>query len=364
MANDQPDAGAAQTQAESAAQQTTAALTAIYEGLIPDLTKVQAGSLTAGTTAPLFADATAYAALDAVSRSIVAEVIATLKGEDSVRLLVTGDIQLANSESVARQVRTQLDALETSVDALVAKLDEAHPAAPAQPAGESVRALLPLAAVPLATAIATAVPSILSLFTAQRTVSSAIVAPDDVAVAASLVGQFMLSPDAKEWTLVYDAIRLLLTSTPLQTAIADLGMQRANLVAHSQMSGLDKATAAAITAAITGIDAFQTAVSAIPSGATSSLLMTAYLREQLDSSAPDAFTHVLVASSRSGAADGSTDHHLLGRDHFSTVGSMTVSYFLLEVTHRNLLKADTVTRTMSGSGKVGRHLTFQLADQA
>jgi hypothetical protein len=362
----QADASAAQT-AASAAQQTAATLTTMYEGLIPDLTKVQAGSLTAGTTAPLFADATAYAALHAVTSTIVTEVMAELKGTDPVRLLITGDLQLATSESLARQVRFQLDQVMDSVNALVAKLDEANPAppAPAPDAEESVRRARMLAAVPVATAIATAIPGILSLFTAQRTVSSAAVTTDDVAVAASLVERFTLDRDADTWTLAYDSVRLLplAPKSPLQNTIEQLGAQRAKLVVHSQTPNLDKATADAISVAITGIDAFQTAVSTIPSGVTSSALMTAYLREQLDPKTPEAFTHVLVASTRSGAANGSMDHHLLGTDRFSTVGSMTVSYFLLEVEGRNLLKADTVTRTMSGSGKIGEHLTFRLADQ-
>lgn len=84
-----------------------------WASVVPDLTTVPVGGLTASPTAPLFADVVDYQALHHVAQRLADEVIQQLQGSEALHMLVTGDTTLAISESLSQGVGEQLRELLT-----------------------------------------------------------------------------------------------------------------------------------------------------------------------------------------------------------------------------------------------------------
>jgi hypothetical protein len=351
--------GYIETQTAQLKQQVAQATYSQYTALIPDLTKVSAGSLSASSGSPLFADVFGYEAVehaaDEVVKGIIPLVDKSSTGDPAVRMLVTNDLSLAVSESSYRELRDQLKTLnDEATDVLSSD--------PSATAHKAARHEL-LAAGVIGAGLA-AIPGVLSLFSAQRTIATSDVAPDDVGLAASLIRRLQQTSETKSWKVFHDTVRLLPETSTVGEALQTLAHTRDLLVEASLAENAAADRKSAIATVLGDIGQFTTAINTVPSGASNSPLTNALLREQLDQAHPQAFTHVLVLSARAGSASGSSEHHVLGRDKFTTIGTATVSYFFFELGSRQLLRADTVTRTATGSGTIGNTLTLNLADRS
>jgi hypothetical protein len=343
----------AQTAAE-ADKAAAAAQAGQLTALIPDLTKVDRGELQVTGDQPLFANAIAYAALEDAAAELVRRVAKEMPTDQAkrVRVLLTSDTSLVSSDATYLQLSKGLEDLNEAAASLLAIVD---PAKQDNPPQAQVEAFAPAAA---AAAVASAVPAVLSLFSAHRTVTSAAVDPGSLAACASVAGQLRHAHEA--WGVSYDAIRLLPAEGPLLHGMETLTAHRENLIAVKLGGQADTAHSTQIDAAVAAIDTFVGAATAVPTGSTSSPLMTAMLREQLHGDDTTGFTHVLVATGNAGAAQGVTqDGVLWGKSKFATVSVVSLTYFLLGVTSPDLLAAGTVVGTATGSGSIGGSLTLK-----
>ena len=126
---DTTPAAKAQREAErekGAAQATNDAATAQrteVASLVPDLSKVDRGQLDAGSQ-PLFGATLAQAALKDASRALVRRlsVVITAEQDARVRLLITSDASLVDSDAIYRQVLGGTEWLDATSEALLEAL--------------------------------------------------------------------------------------------------------------------------------------------------------------------------------------------------------------------------------------------------
>lgn len=287
--------------------------------LLPDLSKVDRGSLESSKSSdpPLFGSVLAQRALGVVAKE-VADLAIKAIGNGEMRVLITGDPELALSDALYRDVMT---ALEQLIDAADSALKSTTPTSThARLAFDPEQSLLerdparPLVAGLAGTAVsavAAALPAVLSLFSAHRTISSATQSASDLAGAAAVAGA-LLNAKPADLTVTHDDFRLL-PDGPVYKRLGELSDRRASLAARKlELEDSDpknaKLTTAPIASMISGIDAFIASLTATPKGATRSPLATAALREQLHPQQdtpqgdPKPFTHVLLVKSEGGSA--------------------------------------------------------------
>jgi hypothetical protein len=112
-----------------------------------------------------------------------------------------------------------------------------------------------------------------------------------------------------------------------------------------------------IESLVTAIDAFTTAIRAIPAGATRSALAAAALHEQLREG-EDRFGHVLLIKAEAGQAQQVTENRMLRDDKFSTFVDANLMYMLIETAGSSVVAAGTVSGTATAVGKIGEPPTF------
>jgi hypothetical protein len=376
--------------------------------LIPDFSKVERGSLELKGDQPLFASPLANRALDEGAETLVTEALEVLPQGGKWRVLVTSDAELATSHAAYIDVVTGLDQLFETAEDLIDKISRAD-----------TLEFLPV--VPAIAALAGAVPGLLSLFSAHRTVTTAPVTVGDLAAAAATAGALKRAEPGG--TVVHDDFRVLETSRVHQK-LAALSKKREELVGHrialesektaksteleaahanikeitaqlqaapadaqpalraklketqDEAASLEQAISAAtvklglIESVQSAIDAFVASLTAVPEGGKRSPLAQAAMREHLHDVAdstkptdkdPGAFTHVLLVKGNGGSAVQTVeDRPLWWKDKFAVIATASITYMLLETAGSSILAAGNLGGSATGFGSIGDQFELEV----
>jgi hypothetical protein len=394
LAQREAEARKAAAEAEKA---TTAAQRDQIAALLPDLSKVERGTFEIKGDQPLFGQPLAQRALGAAADTLAQIAADVLPKDGSWRLLITNDTDLVTSHATYLDVVTGLDQLLESIDDLLPKL----------PSG-TTRELAPL--IPVIGAVASALPGLLSLFTTNRTVSTASVTFDDLAAGAAAAGAIAQINNAGP--VVHDDVRLL-SRGRVHQKLQLLMQKRQELVGHKLALTTNKATATTELATakrkveqlaanvveasddtkaahqlglgtaqreadrdehelevatvklgladslLTYTDAFVTSITSVSAGAKRSPLAVAAARERLhDVEAPvnidqPEFTHVLLVRGNGGSAQQTVDDRRWRDDRYAVVATATITYLLLQTSDSAVLAAGNAGGSAAGSGTIG-----------
>jgi hypothetical protein len=328
--------------------------------LIPDFTAIKESTLEVKGDQPLYGIALAQRALASAAAVVAKGVKAKLTGQQEVRLLITADEHLVLSDTAYVDVVTGLDQLAQAAKELLDAL-----------AAEEGEQIAPLAAVGM---IASALPGLVSVFAAKRTLLSKELTLSDLAAAAATVGA-LRSQDGVQ--IVHDDVRLAPLQGKVHTAFATFRDQRDQLTGKKLELKAQKASAPSgtpeeerrlaeletrlglVDAIAQAMDALLASLTSIPHGATRSRLMDAVLREQLHEGATDRFTHILLVKSQGGSLHEAVDNRPLWfDDRFTVMAAVSVIYLLVATADSQALTGGTVAGTATGHGTIGKSLTF------
>jgi len=373
--------------------------------LVPDLTAVEKGETTFTGDRPMFSSVLAHRALT----QAVAVLVEAIPATAGWRILITDDPDLVTSDASYVEVGTGLAQLTAAANALLL------PAA-AAPGGDLADAAAPggdladAAAPAVLSAIAAAVPGVLSLLAARRSIRSAPMTVDTAATTALTAGrlaaksahvtidEFRLVPDGRIVALetelrikrsllvqdrsTRDAERSAVDATrAVAQSRADALTKRIDGAAAGVDTEANEATLARVRQEIaeltrqhrdlaariallddliTAVAGFTTAMHTVPSGANRSPFTIAALREGLRATpANTPFTHVLFVQATTGSVDQLfTDAPLWSKDRFHAIGSVSVAYWLLDPATSEIVTGGVATGTAQLKGKVGDSFTI------
>jgi hypothetical protein len=343
-----------------------------------------------------------FGALDLIAETIKARII---RGLRDARVLVTGNTDLASSDAIYREVESGLDGLTTSARGLLDSLGDAG----------TTRTFLPAGLTTVLGAVAGAVPGVLSLFSAQRTLITGKTTVDDLAAMAAVVSALNNDRNDDELTLVLDDFRLVpdgrilaalkglnaerqrLAEKKVRLGHEHEGAEAALLEARREEERLSSAAESKppevasarqvvkerqqaveaidvrislVDGMLTSIDAFTAAIGKVPEGARRSALATAALHEQLhpaakasDGTQPPGFTHVLLVKTQPGGSQQLNDNKpFFMADRFSTLVDVSVTYVLIKTEGSQVVASGTVTRIARAWGKIGDRPEFDLTE--
>lgn len=357
---------------------TTAATRDQIAALIPDFKDVDRGKLEDKSEKPMFEAALAQRALASAASAIADKARDELKGTGSWRLLITSDTGLAVSDATYHDVVAGLDELTQAAEGALHE-PEAKDQATDHP-GEllGMLAFAP-AAAPVVSAVAAAVPALLGVFSAQRTLRSTDVQKNDLAGAAAVAG--FLTTEGDDGTVVHDDFRLLPTDGVHRKHAALVRLRRRltalklTLEAEKARTSADddKAhTRIAVRLGLTegvssAIDTFNASLVTVPQDATRSPLGVAATREQLHAGGendPDAFTHVLLIKSEGGGVYQTIDDKpFLMDDKVSIIATVSVTWILIGAGTSEVVGAGTVGGTATAHGNIGDRFHVAFDDQ-
>lgn len=372
--------------------------------LIPDLTEVPRGETTVTTEQPLFNAVLAHRALGDAA-GVVKEKVKDLLGTDGI-VLLTSDADLATSDSAHMEVKTGLDQLIAAAD----KLLSVPKAEGIEPVGVEVPGVETAGVEAGVGAIAAAIPSVLSLLSAHRSISTYTASIDDTAALAAVAGtlsdtkvqldDFRLVPHGKTTertrTLQERRSQLLQLKLTLEQTKAENGTRRAaaeerirdlntrldktpkgqsveRIVEGLKDAKKERDTASRtekqaavhvgiVESTLTTIDAFVTRLTTIPSGAKRSPLAAAALREQLHAEKDPKFSQVLLIKAAAGSvAQLLNDRPLWFEDKFSMIGSVSLSYVLIDASTSLVKAAGQASGSASISGSIGKDFSVTSA---
>jgi hypothetical protein len=351
--------------------------------LVPDLGKAQVPALAVSGDQALFGATVTQRALDTAAASLVEDVSAHLPAKGSGRVLLTSDPDLASP-----------DASYVEVDAGLKMLAKAAAEALKPPSAGGIVA----AAV---AAVAAALPGLISFFAPSRSVSSHAVTLDDSSVVAAVAGRLATTHDVhlddfrlvpqdgvvkrdkelmdhrdqlaalknqgdvlkaelqRRGSAAQEKLDALLTAAKeapddpaAKQAVEDAAKERDDLTGQSTNLATETAT---VEDLVTAIDSFRTAIHTVPQGGTRSPLAVAALYEGLHAtvSATDRYAAVLFVKSGGGSVEQLINDRKFMKDRFDVVGSVGVSYWLIDPTDSNVRAAGTATGRARMSGTIG-----------
>lgn len=378
--------------------------------MLPDLSKVDTSALTVAPDGPAIgASALSFRAMTDAGSAVAARLTvprqqgATAALPSGVRVLLTSELDLATSDAVYLDVVTGVDELLKTIGTLV----------PAEAVDDDQGAAL-FPGVDAATAVASAIPAVLSLLSAQRTLTTSATTANDTAAAAAVIGalcraniitvhdQFRTIPNGvvygkiRSLDAARDRLRLaslaqaeLVRNATAEAAAADTAVDKLTKdIARAREAGVptddletqlatDAAAQAtyqealavatarqtAIDTVATGADAFVAAVRAPGAGGTRSMLAKAALREQLHKGGGEPaspFEFVLLIKAEAGQTEQSTTNlPLWFKDRFSTIATASITFMLLHPDAGTIVDAGTVTTATSVHGKIGEEYTLR-----
>jgi hypothetical protein len=381
-----------------AEQKEAAARQQALSALIPDFSKVKDSSLEVSTQGPAIGGAAlTFGALADVAKAIAAQIMPPAE-DNAWRVLVTSDPDLASADASYQEVALGLAQLATAADEL---LPEA-----------TVDSVETAGLVPVLAAVAAAVPSVLSLLSAERSVATAPVTISDLAAATAVAGA-LKAQTGDRVVVVHDDFRLVVPGR-IQTASTLVATKRHELVAtklaladrkgaidaelaiakadekdaekavadadpkiphpdldtdldnaRKRVTGLTRKSGAAavrlglVDGLIASIDAFTAAIRVIPAGGRRSPFATAALYDELHAGASSQFTHALLVKAQPAqSAQLTDDKPLWFRDKFSTIVEVNVTYMLIATGDSRIVRAGTATAIASAHGDLGSELRF------
>jgi hypothetical protein len=321
--------------------------------LIPDFGKVERGELKVGGDEPTAGTPVAGRALQRAAELVKQEVIATT-GSDDWSVLITNDADLAGSDAAYWSTLKALERLETWAQSVL------DTTANIGAAGEG------FAFIPIAAALAAAVPGALSLLSAHRTVTTGKITIDDVTAAAAVAG-VLKGRNAKR-KVFHDTIRPLPGSGVILSKVDGLYELRRQLIERKvtleslkQTGGTEPPDELVGAIALVGkvsdtIEELLGKLLTVPDGATRSPLAGAVLREGLHNGT---FKYVLFVKAQS--ASGMqlvNDKPLWAKDTFAVLAAASISWMLVDAAGGDVLDANVTTGTAQAKGKIGG--TFEL----
>jgi hypothetical protein len=382
LAQQQADAEARQKIAE--AQQAAAdARQKEVASFVPNLSGVTAPETKLEGDTPLAGSLLAHTALHAAA----GRVVAALRPKDGVPKLTAG-----TAPGTALLVTTEEDLATADAAYVEVVRGMENLAAEAKSLLEPPKRGQGFAAAPVAGALVGALPGFVSLLTRRQTVKTGSVAVDSAAAVAAVVGSL------GETVVLLDDFRLVLDGEVAKQE-GDLREQRSKLVnakvtlestrtqleaqrdvATKALEALEKTTpppteaqlapkrsardelvtkiatetarSGSIEALVKAIDGFLDAIHKAPDGGGRSPFVAAALHEQIRSGQPR-ITQVLFLRASSGSIDQVVDDRRFRADKFSSVGSISVTYWLLDTNTSAVVAAGVQVGTAQVSGKVG-----------
>jgi chromosome segregation ATPase len=310
--------------------------------LLPNLSGVRGETKVSGDQ-PIYGQALARRALERAAVQVAAAVKAALG--DGVSILVTCDPDLADSDSAYLDVTTGLEELTAAADRVLAP-----------PALEMV--------APAAIgAVAAAIPSVLSLLSAHRSITTTSGPADDMSAAASVAGALV---KADPGALVrHDGFRTLSGGSRIYQALGSLRQKRRALAARVQLAAADEGTAKDEAAeqagpVIAAIDQFVASVTAVAPEGRRSALTSAALREGLHDGT---VRHVLlVTASSSSSSQLVNDRPLMWKDAFCVVAAASVTYLLVQTSDGRVVAGGTGSGTATLRGKINSQIVVEQTD--
>ncbi len=325
-----------------AEQETAEARQKQLTSLLPNLSSVDRGETRVSGEQPIYGQALARRALERAASKIASAVKAALGSEISV--LVTSDPDLAASDAAYLEVVTGLEQLTAAADRVLTP--------PAQEA-----------AVPAAIgAVAAAIPSVLSLLSAHRSITTTSGPTDDLSAAASVAGALLREdPGAEVW---HDGFRTLSRDSKIYQALGWLRERRRALAVYAQLAGsygtAKDELAEHAEPVIAAIDQFVASVTAVPPDARRSMLASAALREGLHDGTVRYV--LLVTGNSSSSSQLIDDRPLMWKDAFCVVAASSVSYLLVQASDGRVVVGGTGSGTFTVRGKINSRIVVEQAD--
>lgn len=313
-----------------------------FTSLIPNLAGVDRGETKVAGEQPLYGQALAWRALDRAASQVATAVRAALG--DGLSVLVTSDTELATSDAAYLEVLTGIEQLTAAADRLLA------------PAAQEV------AATAVVGAVAAAIPQVISLLSAHRSITTTSASVDDLSAAVSVAGA-LVRADASA-TVWHDGFRTLSGDSAIYKAFESLRDKRRMLALRpgedGNGAGQPDRRAGLSDSLATAIDQFAAGVTAVPPGATRSMLTSAALREGLHEGAVG---HVLlVKGSGSSSSQVVGDRPLWWKDTFSVIATASVTCLLVRADDGRVVAGRTGSGTATLSGKIGEQIVVEQAD--
>ena len=369
--------------------------------LLPDLSKVKDSTLATGKEGPAIASGSLTFGALAEAGKAIGKAVAPADADPPRRILITSDQDLASADAIHQEVTSGLDELQRAAAKTLedSSID-----------GWSLGEGADLAIVPIAAALASALPHVLSLLSAERSLSTASITVTDLAAAAAVAGA--LAPSDRV-AVFHDDFRLI-PSGRVQTAVTAVATKRRELVtrkieltdfkleadgelttARTREREAEKAfneanpktpelraeleaarrdvsrlaliagevgiRLALVESLVGALDEFMKGVRIVATGARRSPLATSALYDQLQADAPTPFTHVLLIKGQAAQSQQLTDDKPLWfKDKFSTIVEVNVTFMCLETTGSKIVRAGTVTAMATAHGNLGSRLDFQV----
>jgi hypothetical protein len=341
------EAAKAKADAEKAAADADAARRAGLLALVPDLSKVKDSTLDVKDGPAIRASSLTFGALHQVTEQVATRVAAVVTRP--ARILVTSQVDLSSVDAIYFDVVKGLEELR----------DAAHRLIEPEPRHTELEPFGVTAALDLAGAVATAVPQVLSLFSAQRTLSTAAVSASDLAAAAEVAGALRAQDGIP--VVLHDDFRLV-NDGPVYALAAEVSARRQQLIERRlTLDAGEAANIAVIEKLVDAIDAFLAGVHAVPAGATKSPIAFATLHELLHDSGSSRLTHVLLVKMEAGQSQQVLeDRPLWFQDKYSTIVDLSITYILIATDDSQIVTAGSATGTASAYGKIGEPPTLRV----
>ena len=321
--------------------------------LVPDFSKIDRGSLAVTGDEPTAGTSVGGRALQKAAE-LVKEQVVQIAGADDWSVLVTSDGDLAGSDAAYHSTVASLKRLRTWARSVLAATEPPEP-----PKRQGI-----IPALPVAAAVASAIPGIVSLLSAHRSVTTAKGTIDDVAAGAAVAGA-LKGGNAKR-RIFHDATRTLPTGGAIMKEVDGLYRLREKLIARKAelevrkpADDADKLAANIALAAkvAESIEDGLATLMAVGEGSTRSPLAAAILREGLHDGT---IKYVLFVKSQSASgAQLVNDKPLWLDDKFSVLAAASISWVLVDPASGEVLDADVTTGTAQANGKIGE--TFEFA---
>jgi hypothetical protein len=282
----------------------------------------------------VYGAALARQALGAAANDVAAIVKNAAKGE-IVSFLITSDPDLVTSDAVYHEVTGALDQFADSARELL------DPDAGLEAAGTAITG-----------AVAAAIPSVLSLLSAHRSITTSMTSADDLTAAATVAGALLTA--LKNVNVRHDTFRTAPAASVVQGKLTELRKQRLLLLMRRRELGTTPAEtvlAAQTDQLLAAIDQFIGVLIAVPEGAKHSVLTTAVLREGLHAESP---TYVLLVKAGGTASTQLVDDRpFMFKDRFSVLTTTTVTYLLVRPSDGCLLAGGTAAGSAALRGRIG-----------
>lgn len=403
------ESGYRKTVAEAELAAGTARRTAIG-ALLPDVGSVSASKLDVTGEQLLWAPIAAHKALERAAAEIKDRLVSALP-DSGPTVLVTTDADLVQAETAYQEVTNGIAQLTSAAARVLEELDR-------KPGGVNDASLGGVSDA--IAAIAAALPGVLSLFTADRRVTSKAQSVSDQAAIAAVIGA--LDPADRSRSFAHATFRLLRASNVYGslTAVIDtvetikarrLGIDRdkaraatALAVDQKELDGalaeeakkakagdpvdpqlsekivnaarrvdLNKGRIAELDGKLTYIEmllgstsGFLDAIKQPSEPGGRSPLDVAVIHERLHKSVDDGtaeFSHVLLLTVEGGSGYQSVSNRPLWfQDKFSTSVDVSLSYMLLHTQSNAIRASGVVTRTASAYGNIGARMTVTVEE--